>query len=207
MHWFIDPIKNQYVDFSGRTSRKDFWMFTLFFVSVVFLLSFLQITAVLFFLSLLIFVLLLPAFLAIFVRRMHDIGFSGRWIILILFPPAVTLLVLLVGFALYAIGVNVEFMHLLSLLVGSGLSVVTPLLWVVAVTLASLRSEVGRNKYGVVTGGVPGVTPDTAASNEQGVTPSSPGAGTPDVEAKEASQETSPEEAEEPENTKQGFGS
>jgi len=30
MEYFIDPIKNHYVDFEGKVKRKPFWMFMLF---------------------------------------------------------------------------------------------------------------------------------------------------------------------------------
>jgi len=34
MHWFIDPIKYQYADFSGRATRQQFWMYVLLYVGI-----------------------------------------------------------------------------------------------------------------------------------------------------------------------------
>jgi uncharacterized membrane protein YhaH (DUF805 family) len=99
MYWFIDPIKNHYADFSGRASRKQFWMFalghTLFVfawmlvVLVFFAASFAEGFdggATVFMLPLvlgLFFLVWLGLFLvpsiAIQVRRLHDIGLSGWW--------------------------------------------------------------------------------------------------------------------------------
>lgn len=79
MQWFIDPIKNQYADFTGRTTRKAFWMFVLFYlllnvaISIVTGVVGLEEVGLLFSLA-----VLLPA-VAITARRLHDIGKSGWW--------------------------------------------------------------------------------------------------------------------------------
>ena len=71
----------KYVDFDGRAGRSEFWWFFLFQVIVIvvltLLLSFLGNIAAL--------ALLLPG-LAAGVRRMHDIGKSGWWILIGLIP-------------------------------------------------------------------------------------------------------------------------
>ncbi len=81
-------------DFSGRSDRKQFWWFYLFvllspFICIAFTLIFVQIFAILNLddvakFSLVfsyLYLLLLPAFIALSVRRMHDVGKSG-WFIL-----------------------------------------------------------------------------------------------------------------------------
>ncbi len=108
MHWFLDPITNHYADFSGRATRQQYWMFVL----VHFLLM-LGLTAVLgvlvmsgvlrFGLAWVLFMLVglalfLPA-LAISVRRLHDVGYTG-WLILLGLIPYVGALVLLVFYCL-----------------------------------------------------------------------------------------------------------
>jgi uncharacterized membrane protein YhaH (DUF805 family) len=166
MHWFIDPIQNQYADFTGRTTRKEYWMFILIFILLyipfVVIAQFFNLPMLTLGFNL---VLLIPS-IAIVTRRLHDTGRSGWWQ-LISFVPVIGSLVLVV--------------------------------------LLVLKSD-GDNAYGAAAG-ISNVSPGAAASNEQDVTPSAPGSGTPDMETKEASQETSPEQAVEPENTKQGFGS
>ncbi|MEU0136765.1 DUF805 domain-containing protein [Streptomyces sp. NPDC006296] len=85
MNWYLAVLKN-YAGFSGRARRKEYWMFVLFnFIAA----------AVLYALGLaidsqipyLIYVLavLIPA-LAVVVRRLHDTGRSGWWILIGLVP-------------------------------------------------------------------------------------------------------------------------
>ncbi|MBK8846553.1 MAG: DUF805 domain-containing protein [Bacteroidetes bacterium] len=103
MNWFIKALK-QYGDFKTRARRMEYWMFAVcqlvFLIPAMLLDSLLgtnfeplpygfiyMITALVFF---------VPG-LAVFVRRMHDVGKSG-WFILIAFIPligAIWLLVLL----------------------------------------------------------------------------------------------------------------
>jgi uncharacterized membrane protein YhaH (DUF805 family) len=81
---FQDSVKtclSKYVDFKGRASRSEYWWFILF--------SFiLQIVAQLINQNLVAVVaiaLLLPS-LAVLVRRLHDIDYSGWWALLLLVP-------------------------------------------------------------------------------------------------------------------------
>lgn len=98
MHWLIDPIRNHYADFSGRTSRKEFWMFQLMMILIV--VAFFTVLTVLgiglasdgtessggtlffvlWFIPIILFTLaiIVPS-IAINVRRLHDIGRSGWW--------------------------------------------------------------------------------------------------------------------------------
>lgn len=90
----IDGYK-RWSDYSGRTSRSQFWWFVLFtyitplitgLVSLLFSLLFLSLglsglssfSVILFFL----YIINVPIFLAVAVRRMHDVGKSG-WFILV----------------------------------------------------------------------------------------------------------------------------
>ena len=86
--YFIDVLKNHYFDFQGRATRKQFWMYLLFTFLLGIVLgivarinatvgSALTIVATL--------GLLLPN-LGIAVRRLHDIGRSGWWILIGLVP-------------------------------------------------------------------------------------------------------------------------
>lgn len=71
----------KYVDFDGRASRSEFWWFFLFqFLVVVILSVLLSILGTIASLA-----LLLPG-LGASVRRLHDIGKSGWWILIGLIP-------------------------------------------------------------------------------------------------------------------------
>jgi uncharacterized membrane protein YhaH (DUF805 family) len=91
MHWLIDPIKFHYFDFSGRATRKEYWMFQ-FLIAVLYLVTFLlgillQLDRTLS-LAVVIFMVgffILPC-ISIQVRRFHDVGYSGWWVLITLFP-------------------------------------------------------------------------------------------------------------------------
>lgn len=87
MDWYLKVMKN-YVGFKGRARRKEYWMFVLFNVIISIILSILEafadpmdgvLTGIY---SLLI---LLPC-LAVGVRRLHDTGRSGWWLLISLVP-------------------------------------------------------------------------------------------------------------------------
>jgi len=92
MNWFIGALQ-KYADFSGRARRKEFWMFFLFYVIFAVVLTIIDgligwgfaggtigILYTLFSLG-----ILLP-YLAVTVRRLHDIGKSGWWYFIGLIP-------------------------------------------------------------------------------------------------------------------------
>ncbi len=93
--WYIPPIK-QYADFTGRTSRKAFWMFILF--NMIFAWAAIFIDNILgthddgffgvtngTFNNLYSLVLLIPGF-AITFRRLHDVGEEGSKLFFIFLP-------------------------------------------------------------------------------------------------------------------------
>ena len=97
--YFIDTIKNRYAKFDGRASRSEYWFYTLFYLIIAivagmldtFLINpmlgatpqeageggILQIVLAL--------ALLIPS-IAIGIRRLHDIGKSGWWLLVGLIP-------------------------------------------------------------------------------------------------------------------------
>ncbi|WP_053646308.1 MULTISPECIES: DUF805 domain-containing protein [unclassified Streptomyces] len=85
MNWYLDVLK-KYAVFSGRARRKEFWMFTLFnFIAAVILAILdnvlgIQILSLIYTLA-----VFLPA-LGVSVRRLHDTGRSGWWILIALVP-------------------------------------------------------------------------------------------------------------------------
>jgi uncharacterized membrane protein YhaH (DUF805 family) len=103
MQWYLDVLR-KYAVFAGRARRREFWMFTLvsFVISIV--LSILDavigtdygagygLLATIYGLA-----ILIPS-LAVGVRRLHDIGRTGWWILIGLIP-CIGLIVLLVFYA------------------------------------------------------------------------------------------------------------
>src|SRR6185437_5772244 len=95
MNWYLTVLK-RYAVFTGRAARTEFWMFALFnvIVSVVLTLvdNLLGLGALL--AGLYSLAVLLPS-IGVGIRRLHDTGRSGWWL-LISFVPLVGAIVLLV---------------------------------------------------------------------------------------------------------------
>lgn len=97
MEWYLKVLKN-YVGFQGRARRKEYWMFVLFNLIIGLVLGFVegmlnlsQVLSTIYTIA-----VFLPS-LAVGVRRLHDTGRSGLWL-LISFIPLIGLIVLLVFF-------------------------------------------------------------------------------------------------------------
>ena len=81
MYWYLKVLK-QYADFKGRARRKEYWMFCLFDVIVAFSFGFVcDLIGMSDLNNVYILAVLLPS-IAVAVRRVHDIGKSG-WYLLI----------------------------------------------------------------------------------------------------------------------------
>lgn len=102
MKWYVKVLKN-YAGFSGRARRQEYWMFTLF--NIIFAIVAMVLDNVLGFAGaagygplygLYALATLLPG-LAAAVRRLHDVGKSGWFILIALIPliGSIWLLVLL----------------------------------------------------------------------------------------------------------------
>lgn len=102
-------VGKKYADFSTRASRKEFWSFALFYwflclamfmisilIDVVFEHSF-QMFRLMVGVSVIIALLLMVPTYAVCVRRLHDTGRSGWWILLYFIPciGAIALLIML----------------------------------------------------------------------------------------------------------------
>ncbi|MCK4706107.1 MAG: DUF805 domain-containing protein [Gammaproteobacteria bacterium] len=101
MNWYLQVLK-KYAVFSGRARRKEYWFFVLF--NIIFSIAFTVIDGVtgtldptmgMGLLSLLYSLAVLIPSISVTVRRLHDIGRSGWWLLIILIPllGAVILLV------------------------------------------------------------------------------------------------------------------
>jgi len=92
MKFFIDGIKN-YANFSDRATRQQYWMFYLFYILITIALTLIDMALGLYdpmsamglFSTIFTLGLLIPS-IAILARRLHDIGRSGWWILLVIIP-------------------------------------------------------------------------------------------------------------------------
>jgi uncharacterized membrane protein YhaH (DUF805 family) len=98
MEWYLRVVKDNYANFKGRARRKEYWMFFLFNMLFVFVAAIIDYILGTFPLIYVIYVLavIIPS-LAVFIRRLHDIGKSGWWFFIGLIPiiGVIWLLVLL----------------------------------------------------------------------------------------------------------------
>ena len=74
-------LRQKYADFTGRASRSEFWWFVLFNVLVSLAAAQIHPTV-----SLLVTLALLLPSLGVAVRRLHDVGRNGWWLLLQLVP-------------------------------------------------------------------------------------------------------------------------
>jgi len=91
MHWYLDVLK-KYTVFQGRAHRTEYWMFTLF--NMLIYIGLMIIDGILGLggeggaglLGLLYSLAVLLPSLAVTVRRLHDTGRSGWWLLIGLIP-------------------------------------------------------------------------------------------------------------------------
>ena len=85
MEWYIKVVRDNYANFKGRASRQEYWMFVLFNFIFLIALSFIEVFLFGLYSSILsdlyVLALLVPS-IAVGIRRMHDTGKSG-WFLLI----------------------------------------------------------------------------------------------------------------------------
>lgn len=86
MEWYLKCIR-LYAEFNGRARRKEYWMFIL--INLIFVVVAAFIDAILGSVGILTFLysifIFLPS-LAVTVRRLHDTGRSGWWLLIGLVP-------------------------------------------------------------------------------------------------------------------------
>ena len=160
MKWYILALK-KYATFTGRSQRKEYWMFVLFYlifyIAAIILDSVTGLTSSPgksgIITSLFSLAMLVPS-LAVTVRRFHDIGKSGWWVV------AFMIAYIIIGAAV--------FISILSAVLGMGLSAddidtatamqaVKPMLWafllmfvvgIVQLYFLVKDSQPGANKWG-----------------------------------------------------------
>lgn len=88
MEWlnWVEQVLRKYAQFDGRSRRKEYWYFMLFYYCVVLAFSLLSVVVLgLILLNIFVLAMFIPC-LAVTVRRLHDIGRSGVWMLIGLVP-------------------------------------------------------------------------------------------------------------------------
>ncbi|RAR48013.1 DUF805 domain-containing protein [Flavobacterium lacus] len=81
MKYYLEVLK-KYAVFNGRARRKEYWMFTLFHLIFYYFLIFVDVYLETVFLNTIYILAVLIPSISVGVRRMHDVGKSG-WYLLI----------------------------------------------------------------------------------------------------------------------------
>ncbi len=85
MEWYLKVVRDNYSNFEGRVRRTEYWMFTLFNIVIVLALIFVIgiVSETLAMIAYVIYMLaILTPSLAVSVRRLHDTGKSGWFLLL-----------------------------------------------------------------------------------------------------------------------------
>jgi uncharacterized membrane protein YhaH (DUF805 family) len=85
MSWYLNVLRN-YVQFHGRARRKEYWLFGLFSAIISILLSVIGTLIHFKYLNSLYSLAVFLPTLAVTIRRLHDIGRKGWWVLIGLIP-------------------------------------------------------------------------------------------------------------------------
>ena len=138
MEWMLLPLK-RYAEFSGRSRRKEYWMYVLLIVIATIVIS--MIEGALGFtgmvgpygpLSALLIVGTFVPSLAVGIRRLHDTNRTGWWMLLGIVPYALSVVLLLAG----------------SLALAATLGIVALLCAIALLVFMVLPGTSGPNQYG-----------------------------------------------------------
>ena len=92
--WFLICVRHKYADFSGRARRKEYWMFALVYFILALICAFIDETLGISILSTVFVLALIVPSIAVGVRRLHDVGKSGWWLLGGLIPIIGTIYIL-----------------------------------------------------------------------------------------------------------------
>ena len=95
MEWYLKVMRDNYANFNGRARRKEYWMFTLFFLLFALLAGFVigilsavgeTVAMIAIILAVVWYLAHLVPSLAVTVRRLHDTGKRGWFYLLAIIP-------------------------------------------------------------------------------------------------------------------------
>jgi len=87
MEYYIGAFKNKYAVFNGRSRRREFWMFMLFNFIAAIIIGILSLIPIIGKIIAVIYILavICPG-VGMGIRRLHDIGKSGWWLLIYIIP-------------------------------------------------------------------------------------------------------------------------
>jgi uncharacterized membrane protein YhaH (DUF805 family) len=85
MHWYQEALR-KYADFATRSRRMEYWMFLLFNCIINIILSVIAVMIGMRWISYVYSIFVFIPSIAVSVRRLHDSGRSGWWLLLIFIP-------------------------------------------------------------------------------------------------------------------------
>ena len=140
MRWYLVAVR-KYAQFGGRTQRKEFWHFILFYVLFGIPVSVVDVALIgspilgtVYFLAFLI------PMIAVAVRRLHDMGRSGRWMLLYAVPVLAWIMNKILSFSGSTSG------HLIVVSGSAGIVAIVCL--IVLIVFLVRNSQPGDNRYG-----------------------------------------------------------
>ena len=105
MEWYLKVMRDNYANFNGRARRKEYWMFTLLYFLLVLACAFAlallaatgpySLTLIVAIISITVILAHVVPSIALSVRRLHDVGQSG-WFLLLAFIPYIGNLIIFV---------------------------------------------------------------------------------------------------------------
>ena len=156
MNWFIKCLR-QYADFKGRAQRAEYWYFSLFYF-LAYVVGFILDNALgtqsrhkdaAGLVTFLIFVGLCVPAMSVTIRRLHDTGRSGWWLLLLALPAVVGgVLMVFGGLAVVAaigFGVEMGLFGLGTMMIGALIALGGAVWWVYVFVQPS---QPGMNEYG-----------------------------------------------------------
>ncbi len=143
---FMDTLQNHYMDFNGRMGRAQFWYYVLVSTVIFFIAAIIGSFTIRLLSTLVSLALLLPN-LGMIVRRLHDTGKPGIYVLILLVPAGLMLVMGVFSGLALLVGGGLAFLMVLA---GFGTLIFLATLAALAIMIyfCAQPGAVGNNEYG-----------------------------------------------------------